>query len=62
MEHRKELEALNKQSLEKLEEYLKTKKEMEGEDSAKLHLAKKDWQEAWNKLMEVLVVLERFEL
>jgi hypothetical protein len=62
MEHRKELEELNKKSLEKLDQYLKSKGTLGDGDSAKLHDAKKEWQDAWNKFREVLIYLEKFEL
>jgi len=62
MEHKKRLEELNKESLEKLEEYLKTKETLLQEDHEKVHLAKEEWQVAWSKLMEALMVLERLEI
>ena len=62
MEHKEKLEELNKESLQKLEDYVKAKKELKEEDHAKLHTAKEEWQEAWNKVVEVLMVLERIEI
>jgi hypothetical protein len=63
MEHKKKLEELNKKSLQKLEEYLKTKEVvLKEDDHKKLHSAKEEWQLAWNKLMEALLVLERLEI
>ena len=62
MEHKKRLEELNQESLQKLEEYLKTKETSLEEDHAKVHKAKEEWQLAWNKLMETLMVLERLEI
>ena len=62
MEHKKRLEELNKESLQKLEEYLKTKEIVLEEHHEKVHQAKEDWQVAWNKLMEALMVLERLEI
>jgi len=62
MEHKKKLEELNKESLQKLEEYLKTKETSIGEDHERVHKAKEEWQVAWNKLMEALMVLERLEI
>jgi len=63
MEHKKKLEELNKESLQKLEEYLKTKEIVLKEDEhKKLHSAKEEWQLAWNKLMEAILVLERLEI
>ena len=61
MEHKKRLEELNSESLQKLEEYLKTK-EVLLEDHEKVSKAKEEWQVAWNKLMETLMVLERLEI
>jgi hypothetical protein len=62
MEHKKKLEDLNKESLQKFEEYVKTKGGLKEDDHEKLHKAKDDWQVAWNKLMEALMVLERLEI
>ena len=62
MEHKKKLEELNKESLQKLEEYLKTKEILIQEDHERVHKAKEEWQLAWNKLMEALIVLERLEI
>jgi hypothetical protein len=63
MEHKKKLEELNKRSLHKLEEYIKTKEVvLKEDDHKKLHSAKEEWQMAWNKLMEALLVLERIEI
>ena len=57
-----DLEELNEESLQKLEEYLKTKEIIVGEDHKNVHKAKEEWQLAWNKLMEALMVLERLEI
>lgn len=62
MEHKKKLEELNKESLQKLEDYVKTKGTLKEEDHEKVHKAKEEWQLAWNKLMEALMVLERLEI
>jgi hypothetical protein len=62
MEHKKQLEELHRESLAKLDEYIKAKRELNGEHHEKLHKAKEEWQTAWSKLMEVLMVLERLEL
>jgi hypothetical protein len=62
MEHKKKLEDLHKESLQKLEDYVKTKETLKEEDHEKLHRAKEEWQAAWNKLMEALIVLERLEI
>ena len=62
MEHKKRLEELNNESLQKLEEYLKTKEILLEEDHEKVKKAKEEWQVGWNKLMETLMVLERLEI
>ena len=62
MDHKKRLEELHKEAIEKLNEYINAKNEMEKEHHEKLHEAKDNWQNAWNKLMEVLMVLERLEI
>lgn len=63
MEQKKKLEELNKESLQKLEEFVTSKKEaLKQEDHDKLHSAKEEWQKAWSKLMEALMVIERLEI
>ena len=62
MEHKKRLEDLNKESLQKFEDYVKAKGELKKEEHEKLHKAKDEWQVAWNKFMEALMVLERLEI
>jgi hypothetical protein len=62
MEHKKRLEELNTESLQKLEEYLKTKEIILEDDHEKVRKAKEEWQISWNKLMEALMVLERIEI
>ena len=61
MEHKKELEDLNKQKLEKIDAYLKTKN-IKTEDKEKLEDAKSKWQEAWAKYMDVIMYLETLEI
>ena len=61
MEHKKELENLNKQKLEKIDAYLKTKNK-KAEDKEKLDDAKSKWQEAWAKYMDVIMYLEGLEI
>jgi hypothetical protein len=61
MDHKDELEKLHKASLEKLDEYLKAK-DLKQEHHQKVHDAKEEWANAWNKLMESLLVLERLEI
>ena len=62
MEHRLKMEELNKESLLKLEEYVKMKKHLKEEDHQKVHKAKEEWQTAWSKLREALMILERIEI
>ena len=62
MEHKKELDELNKKSLDKIDEYLKTKKNLGKEHHEKLDEAKKNWQSSWSNLMEVLMYLETLEI
>ena len=62
MDHKNKLEELNKEALEKLEAYMKEKGAEGGEESSKVHSAKDEWQVAWNKLMETLLVLEKLEI
>ena len=62
MEHKNKLEELNKEALEKLEAYMKEKGDESSEHHQKVKDAKDEWQVAWNKLMETLLVLERLEI
>jgi hypothetical protein len=62
METPKKLEELNQESLKKLEEYVQSKGELNQEHHEQLHKAREEWQGAWNKLMDVLMVLERLEI
>ncbi|HKB45437.1 MAG TPA: hypothetical protein VKC90_13650 [Chitinophagaceae bacterium] len=62
MDQKKKLEELHKESLEKFDEYLKARGEIGQEHHEKLHEAKKNWQVAWSKLMEALMVLENLEI
>ena len=62
MDHKQELEKLNKESLMQIEEYLKSKGELKEDEHLKVVKAKEEWQTAWNKFMETLMVLERLEL
>ena len=62
MEHKKELEELNRQKLEKIDEYLKTKKNISPEEKERLEHARNIWQEAWAKYMDVLMYLETLEI
>ena len=62
MEHKQQLEELNKKSLEKINEYMKTKNSLEAKHYEKVDEAKKKWQTAWADLMDVLMYLERIEI
>ena len=62
MDTKNKLNELNREALEKVENYLK-EKESEGLDHhEKIHSAKEEWQLAWNKLMETLLILEKIEI
>lgn len=63
MEHKKILEDLNKQSLEKIDEYLKSKSDkLKPDQHNKLQEAKDKWQNSWSDFMDALMYLERIEL
>jgi hypothetical protein len=62
MEHKQRMEALNKEALEKLEEYMKAKGQAGAEHHEKINTAKDKWQAAWNEFLETLLVLERLEI
>ena len=55
MEHRKDLEDLNKKSLEKYDEYLKSKTNLDKEHHEKLNEAKNKWQSSHADLMKFLM-------
>ena len=62
MEHKQQMEALNKDALEKLEAYMKTKTTSSSEQHEAIGAAKDKWQAAWNEFLETLLVLERLEI
>ena len=62
MEHTKHWEELNKETLEKLDEYMKSKGAAADEHHEKISTAKDKWQAAWNEFLETLVVLEKLEI
>jgi hypothetical protein len=62
MEPKKHLEKLNTDSLKKLEDYIHSKGGLKQEEHEKVHTAKEEWQLAWSKLMEALMILERIEI
>jgi len=62
MDHKKRLEELHKEAFKNFDEYVKAKGEVGKEHQEKLQEAKTNWQNAWNKLVEVLIVLEKLEI
>lgn len=62
MDHKKKLEELHKEAFQNFDAYLKSKGTLEKEHHEKLHEAKTNWQNAWNKLVEAMMVLERLEI
>jgi hypothetical protein len=62
MDHKNKLEELNQEALAKLEAYMKEKGSADTKAHSDLSSAKDEWQLAWNKLMETLLVLERLEI
>lgn len=59
--NREELEKAHQQSLKQYEEYV-NRKNVTGEEKMKISAAKTEWEVAWAKLMETLLVLERLEI
>lgn len=62
MEHKETLNDLNRAKLEKVDAYLQEKGNVPEEHKEKIEAAKKEWQVAWNKFLEALLVLERLEI
>ena len=62
MEPTKHFEDLHKATLEKLDDYMKSKASQDPEQHAKINVAKDKWQLAWNDFLETLVVLEKLEI
>ncbi len=62
MDHKQKLEDLNKETILQLEEYLKSKGKLKEDEHLRVVRAREDWQTAWNKVMEALIVLEKLEL
>ncbi|MEP7371920.1 MAG: hypothetical protein ABI675_00940 [Chitinophagaceae bacterium] len=62
MDHKENLAHLNEESLKQFEDFLKSKGQLEEDEHLKIVKAREDWQTAWTKFMETLMVLERLEL
>mgnify|MGYP000326430793 CR=1 FL=1 len=62
MDHKQKLDELNKETLQQFEEYLKSKGQLKEDEHLKVVKAREDWQTAWSKFMETLMVLERLEI
>ena len=62
MDHKNKLTELHKESLERLEEYIASNAFLELNEKKKIQDAKNEWQEAWIKLQEALIVLEQLEI
>ena len=62
MDTKNTLNALNRDALEKIENYMKEKGSKGLDHHEKIHTAKEQWQMAWNNLMETLLILEKIEI
>ncbi len=62
MEHKKRLEELNKEALEKIEDLIQAQGETAADHKERITMAKDKWQTAWNEFLETLVVLEKLEI
>jgi len=62
MEHKDKLDELHKQSLDKAEAYIASKKNLSEADKEKVAKAKNEWLEAWTKFQETLLYLEQLEI
>ena len=62
MKHKKKLTELHARSLKKVDEYIKTKGKLKKAQHQKVHGAKKEWDLAWNKMMEMMLMLEKLEI
>jgi len=62
MDHKKKLEELHKEAFKNFDAYVKSKGKLEKEHDEKLQEARTNWQNAWNKLVEAMMVLERLEI
>lgn len=62
MKHKKKLTELHEKSLKKVDEYLATKGKLKKAQHTKVHAAKNEWNASWNKMMEMMVMLEKLEI
>ena len=62
MGNKKKLEELHQKSIQRVDDYVKKKGALKEESHEKLKQAKDEWQKAWAKLMDALIVLERIEI
>jgi hypothetical protein len=62
MDHKQKLEELNQESLKQFEDYLKSKGQLKEDEHLKVVKAREEWQSAWSKFMEAMMVLERLEI
>ncbi|HTB51132.1 MAG TPA: hypothetical protein VK718_00035 [Ferruginibacter sp.] len=61
-QHKNKLTDLHKESLDRLERYVGSNELLAPTDKQKIQAAKNDWQNAWNNLMEALLILEKIEI
>ena len=62
MDHKEKLTKLHAKSTKKVDEYIKGKGKLKKAQHQKLHAAKNEWNAAWNKMMEMMVMLEKLEI
>lgn len=62
MDAKEKMEELNKETIKQFEDYLKSKGQLKEDEHLKVVKAREEWQTAWNKFMDTLMVLERLEL
>lgn len=62
MDTKNKFNALNSEALEKVENYMKEKGSEGMSHHEKIYNAKEEWQIAWNKLMEAMLILEKIEI
>ena len=62
MKDKKKLTELHAKSLKKVDEYIKTKGKLKKAQHTKVHAAKNEWDASWNKMMEMMLMLEKLEI